>query len=121
MIPKRVTWFAVGAAAGAGGSLYARRKTRQAWEKVQPTNVVKVAAGKAKGAGRSVADAVREGRSAMRDKEAELREAQDLRLTPRPATVNHSPTFIVVDAAAVLDDEYRARASGPRRRSRRTR
>ena len=43
-------------------------------------------------------DAVREGRSAMRDKEAELREVQDLRLTPQPATANHSPTFIVVDA-----------------------
>ena len=120
MIPKRVTWFAVGAAAGAGGSLYARRKTRQAWERMQPTNVAKMAAVKARGAGRSVVDAVREGRSAMKEKEAELREVQDLRLAPQPATVNHTPPFIVVDAA-MLDDEYRPRSTGPRRRSRRTR
>ncbi len=65
-------------------------KTRQAWERMQPTNVAKMAAVKARGAGRSVVDAVREGRSAMKDKEAELREVQDLRLTPQPATANHA-------------------------------
>ena len=39
MMPKRVTWFVVGAAAGATGSVYAKRKARKAVERMQPTNV----------------------------------------------------------------------------------
>jgi hypothetical protein len=121
MIPKRVTWFVMGAAAGAGGSVYARHKARVAWQRVQPTNVAKIAAGKARDAGRSVADAVREGRRAMHDKEAELRDAQELRLSPRPTVVTQPATFIVVDSAAAFEDEYRPHGTGPRRRSRRRR
>ena len=41
---------------------------------MQPTNVAWVAVGAGRGSGRTVVDAVREGRTAMRAKEAELRE-----------------------------------------------
>jgi hypothetical protein len=115
LIPKRVSWFVVGAAAGAGDSLYARRKARQAVERMQPTNVAKVAVVKARGTGRSVVDAVREGRAAMKAKEAELRAADG-----RSATAAPPPTIVVIDAAAVLEsDEFQPRRNGPRRRSRR--
>jgi hypothetical protein len=126
MIPKRVTWFVMGAAAGAGGTVYARRKTREAWERVQPSNVAKIAVVKARDAGRTVAEALREGRRAMQDKEAELRAAQERRPAVGPVgvravhEVSPAPTFIVVEASSVLDDEYRVR-TGPRRRSRRRR
>ena len=116
MMPKRVTWFVVGAAAGAGGSLYARRKARQAVERMQPTNVAKVAVVKARRSGRTLADAIREGRDAMRAKEAEMRSGQDDR-RPSPAD---PPTIVVVDTLGVLDaDEFRTSRTGPRRRSRR--
>jgi hypothetical protein len=122
VIPKRVAWFAMGAAAGAGGSVYARRKARQVAERLQPTNVAKIVVVKARGAGRSVADAVREGRAAAKAKEVELREAQELRYQPQPATANHAPTIVVIDGASMLDaDEFLPRRGGPRRKARRRR
>ncbi len=116
-MPNRITWFVVGAVAGAGGSVYAKRKARQAVDRMAPTNVAKVAVGKVRGTGRTMADAVREGRAAMRAKEAELREVEDARRAPTPP---QPPTIVVIDAASVLDsDEFRPRRGGPRRRSRR--
>ena len=121
-MPKRVTWFVVGAAAGATGSVYAKRKARKAVQRMQPTNVARVAVVRARSSGRSVVDALKEGRTAMRAKEAELRESRDLReaRTTNPNLVlPQGPTIVVVENAAVLDgDEFRARR-GPRRRSRR--
>jgi hypothetical protein len=122
MIPKRVTWFAMGAAAGAGGSIYARRKARRVAERLQPTNVAKVVVIKARDAGRSVADAVKEGRAAARAKETELREAQEVRSHSQPATANHAPTIVVIDGASMLEaDEFQPRQGGPRRKARRRR
>jgi len=123
MMPKRVTWFVVGAAAGATGSVYAKRKARKAVERLQPTNVARVAVVRARSSGRSMVDALKEGRAAMRAKEAELRESRDAREgrngTPN-VVVPQGPTIVVVENAAVLDgDEFRALRGGPRRRSRR--
>lgn len=119
-MPKRVTWFVVGAAAGATGSLYARRKARKAVERMQPTNVAKVAVVKARSSGRNVVDALKEGREAMRAKEAELRDLQEGRLTGPNVVMPQGPTIVVVEGAQVLDgDEFRARRGGPRRRARR--
>ena len=52
---KRLVWFAAGAAAGVGGTAYAKRKAREAAERYRPVNLAKSAVDR-------VADAVREGR-----------------------------------------------------------
>ena len=118
-MPKRMTWFVVGAVAGAGGSLYAKAKAKRTIERMQPTNVVKLAATKARDTSRGVVDAVREGRAAMHDKEVELRQVRDGGKVVRASDANQ-PTIVVIDAAGVLDaDEFRTSRSGPRRRSRR--
>ncbi len=119
MIPKRVTWFAVGVTAGATGSLYARRKAVATVKKMAPTSVARTAVARAKERGRDVVDAVREGRAAMRAKEAEMRTAEAA-ISSRPG----GPDLLVVGdsvwAVKVGEvDEFRARPGGPGRRSRR--
>ncbi|HEX9260394.1 MAG TPA: hypothetical protein VF855_12715 [Acidimicrobiales bacterium] len=74
---KRIVWFVAGAAAGVGGATYGRRKARQAAEKLTPTNVAKSTVARVKGRAHDVADAVRDGRRAAHDKEAELKAARD--------------------------------------------
>jgi hypothetical protein len=116
-MPKRVTWFVVGAVAGASGTAYARRKAKQAIGRLQPDNVARAATVKMRATGRGVLEAVREGRAAMLAKEAELRAVQGDTLV---APAGGPPTIVVLDSAALLDaDEYRLHRSGPRRRSRR--
>jgi ferric-dicitrate binding protein FerR (iron transport regulator) len=92
---KRAVWFALGAAAGAGGSAYARRKARAAAARYAPGNL-------ARGAVDRVSDALREGRAAMATKEAELRAVAVV----EPSSVELGP--------ARVSPRY-----GPRRRSRR--
>ena len=119
-MPKRMTWFVVGAVAGAGGSLYAKAKAKRTIERLQPTNVVRLAATKARDTSRGVVDAVRECRAAMQDKEVELRQVRDGGGKVVRASDANQPTIVVIDAAGVLDaDEFRTSRSGPRRRSRR--
>jgi hypothetical protein len=106
---RRVAWFAAGAAAGVSGSYYAKRKMREAAERYKPVNVARGAAGR-------VADALREGRSAMAQKEAELRNRQDAGAAtrlPAPERVE----VVIVNAAEVVPPHRGV--SGPRRRSRR--
>jgi hypothetical protein len=79
---RRVTWFVTGAAAGAAGATYATRKVKQTAAQLAPANVARNAAGRAKQRGRNVADAIREGRLAMRVKEDELRARRDARVEP---------------------------------------
>lgn len=131
---RRATWFVAGAAAGAGGAVYAGRKVRQAADKLKPVNVARTAADRARQRGRDVVAAVRDGRAAMAAKEAELRAERDRDAgaglpapvvpgvpgLPGPVTVQ----YVIVDArdaAGVLGplDDVRARPDGPRRRSRR--
>jgi hypothetical protein len=78
---KRVTWFVAGTAVGAAGAGYAKRKVKDTVgrraQQLAPANVARSAAVKVKATGRNVVGAVREGRSAMKAKEAELKAARD--------------------------------------------
>ena len=77
---KRATWFVGGVAAGAVGAGYAKRKVRVAAAQIAPSSVVRTAATSVKATGRTVADALREGRLAMRRHEEEARARQEGRL-----------------------------------------
>lgn len=93
---KRVTWFVTGAAAGVGGSLYAKRRVKAAVDKLAPEHIQEAAKARARAFGSHVSEAVREGRAAMHEREAELRGrptrhpnaiATTARPTPRPFPV----------------------------------
>jgi hypothetical protein len=105
---RRAMWFAAGAAAGVSGSYYARRKVREAAERYKPVNVARGAAGR-------IVEAVREGRSAMAAKEAELRARENVELVAAPPA--ERVEILLVNAADVVPS-HRA-VKGPRRRSRR--
>ena len=70
---KRLFWLGVGAAAGAGGSLWAERKVRNQLDALAPDQLVVRASKRAGQAGRNLIDAVTDGREAMRSREDELR------------------------------------------------
>ncbi len=74
---RRVTWFVSGAVAGAAGVGYAKRKVRATAAHFAPSNVAASVVGRAKGRIGDLADAVREGRDAAREKEADLRAVRD--------------------------------------------
>jgi len=117
MMVRRVAWFVAGAAAGVGGSVYAKRKVRATAERLSPRNL----AGNAFDA---VKDAVREGRSAMRSKEVELRAVRDghpATGTAGPPPAPARPFKVVIDVAPAEGVPLRAVGgqSGPRRRARR--
>jgi hypothetical protein len=99
-------WFAAGAAAGVGGTAYAKRKAREAADRYRPVGLAKSAVDR-------VADAVREGRAAMAAKERELK----ARTGGEPAPASAPPVQVLV-VEAVPADALPSRA-GPRRRSRR--
>jgi hypothetical protein len=83
---KRVVWFGLGAAAGASGVVWAEQQVRRRLDDLGPDHVVQVAGRSARRLGRSVLDAVAEGRSTMLDTEDELRARRDRRLAEgRPA------------------------------------
>lgn len=77
---RRLVWFAGGVATGAAGSGYVRRRLAVTARRLAPANVARGAAGSVRRSGRRVADAVREGRSAARRRERELRAERDGRL-----------------------------------------
>ena len=70
---KRVTWFVGGLAAGAVGAGAAKRKVRRVTNELVPAQIARRAGGQVADRTNRVADAVREGRRAMRTKELELR------------------------------------------------
>ncbi|MEI2697996.1 MAG: hypothetical protein V9E94_06515 [Microthrixaceae bacterium] len=74
---RRLFWLGVGAVAGASGTIWAEHKVRARMEQLGPEHLFVSAGNKARGVGRSVVDAVAEGRGAMRDREAELRRTYD--------------------------------------------
>ena len=74
---KRVRWLITGAAVGFGGSVWLQRKVRTAAERWRPAGVAGAAATRAK-------DALEEGRTAMREREAELRGGAGRRRSERP-------------------------------------
>jgi hypothetical protein len=108
---KRVSWFVAGAAAGVAGSEYARHKARRAVDRLKPAAVVRSTAEHLRGRGRDLVEALREGRHAMREKEAELVARRDGRLV---LADDVGARVIALDAGAT-----RMHPAGPRRRSRR--
>ncbi|HET9075964.1 MAG TPA: hypothetical protein VFN68_03450 [Acidimicrobiales bacterium] len=63
---KRLRWLSTGMAVGLGSSFWLQRKMRSAASRYGPAGVAVAAANRAR-------DALEEGRTAMREREAELR------------------------------------------------
>jgi len=82
---RRVVWFGGGMAAGAGGAVWAQRKVRAQIERARPSHLAVVASDAARAAGGVVREAVQEGRSAARDREAQLRNRYEPSRGPRQA------------------------------------
>ncbi|MEO7397861.1 MAG: hypothetical protein ABIW84_04785 [Ilumatobacteraceae bacterium] len=78
---KRVTWFVSGAVAGVAGAGYVKKTAIKTVKKtvarLSPRHVAASATARIHGRGRDVAEAVRDGRQAMRVRESELRERLD--------------------------------------------
>ena len=77
---RRLTWFIAGAAAGAAGASYAKRQVKRTASTLAPSNVARSGVTAVRRQGRHIVDAVHEGRSAMRDREDELRARRDGRV-----------------------------------------
>ena len=77
---RRLFWLGTGASVGFGGAMWIRNKVRRAVDRVMPDRVAADVTGGARRAGANVRDAFTEGRTAMRTREAELRDE----LAPRP-------------------------------------
>ena len=74
---RRAVWFVGGVAAGATGVGYAKRKIRAAVNKLRPTNVAHSATSAVGRGVHHVTDAVREGVTAARRRERELKAQRD--------------------------------------------
>ena len=82
---KRITWMAI----GAGGAFWAKRKVEATVERYLPEQVADRAATGARDLGRTVREAATEGRQAMRQREAELRDQVEARtfVGPEPRSI----------------------------------
>ena len=74
---KRVRWLTAGAAFGFGGAVWLQRKVKTAADRYRPVGVAGAAVSRAK-------VALEEGRTAMREREAELRGGAGRRRPRRP-------------------------------------
>jgi len=119
---KRVTWFLGGAAAGAAGASYAKKKVKQTASQLAPVNVARGAAGRARGRGRDVVDAVREGRLAMTAREDELRTRRDSRVEAIDDQLEPGDQLLVdgrpIDSGRVI--VLKQRSPGDKKQRRRT-
>jgi hypothetical protein len=70
---RRLVWFTSGATAGFGGAIWIRRRIRRTVRRYAPEQLQAEATASVRRLGWDVRDAVVEGRSAMREREAELR------------------------------------------------
>jgi hypothetical protein len=70
---RRLVWFTSGATAGVGGALWIRRRILRTVRRYSPEHLHADATASVRRLGSGVRDAVAEGRSAMRQREAELR------------------------------------------------
>ncbi len=124
---KRLSWFVGGAVAGVASLGIAKRKVKATAAHLAPGNVIKSASRRLRQRGHDVTDAIREGRTAMHDKEAELLARRDGTLVSL-ADELEPDDHVLVDARPVeagqvivfrqLHDNDR---SGHRRQSRRLR
>jgi hypothetical protein len=78
---KRLVWMGIGAAAGATGTVWAQQQVRRRIDALGPDHLVVTAGNTARKVGRSVADAVSEGRGDPGGRHRSRR-----RLLSRPAT-----------------------------------
>ncbi len=69
---KRLSWFVSGAVAGIAGVGLAKRKVKETASHLAPGNLARSAASRIRERGHDVTEALRDGRRAMHDKEAEL-------------------------------------------------
>lgn len=115
---KRLTWFVGGAVAGIAGAGVAKKKVKAAAAEFAPANVARKTTERVK-------DAVREGRRAMKAKEAEMRARMDGRSGTLADDLDAGDTVLVdgrpVEAGQVIvlkQVRDRNEASGrPRRRA----
>jgi hypothetical protein len=70
---KRLRWIGMGAAVGLGAEAWARRRLRRAVERGRPSEVGALVARRARHWAGEMGDALREGREAMAEREAQLR------------------------------------------------
>lgn len=70
---KRTFWFTTGATAGFGGAMWIRRQLLRAVRRYRPEHVQAEVTSSVRRIGADLRRAVREGRTAMADREAELR------------------------------------------------
>ena len=89
---RRLFWLGVGAIAGASGTIWAEHKVRARLDQLGPDHLVVTAGNRARDVGRSVVDAVAEGRGAMRAREDELRRSYDP--ANRTGSVHRSPSSV---------------------------
>jgi hypothetical protein len=72
-VVRRLVWFTSGATAGFGGAMWVRRRIRRTVRRYAPEQLRAGTRASVRRFGWDVRDAVAEGRSAMREREAELR------------------------------------------------
>ena len=96
---KRVSWFVGGAVAGVAGAGYAKRKVKETASQLAPSNIAKSAVAKVRERGHDVAEAIRDGREAKREKESELR----AKLGAQPATAPSRPAHLGPDEVGLVD------------------
>ncbi len=105
----------IGAAAGVGGSLWARRTVRRSIERHLPDRVASEARARISGAAGEVRAAIGEGRVAMAEREAELR----ARLLQPPGAVPPGRGDVIearsLDAGPLDPDRLDEGRPGPRR------
>ncbi len=80
----RLRWFGAGAALGVGTSVWAQRKLKTVAARYHPTGLAGRALDKARSWPSHVRAAFHEGRSTMRQREAELRQGLDQPLEQAP-------------------------------------
>jgi hypothetical protein len=73
-VVKRLSWLVIGAGFGFGVAFFVLRFVRQAAERVAPERVRSDLAGAIRDLGQDLRAAVAEGREAMREREASIRE-----------------------------------------------
>jgi len=77
---KRLIWFVSGVVAGISGVLYAGKRVKRSVTSFTPIKVAQRATQTTRSRLNSIADAFREGRDAMRDKEFEMKAKRDGRV-----------------------------------------
>jgi hypothetical protein len=74
---RRLFWLALGLGAGAAAAIMSARFLRRQREKVAPTRLAREARGGMLDLAKLVSESIAEGKQAMREKEAELLEAEE--------------------------------------------